>query len=89
MELSEDIVGFVELSTKTGVGIADVIKKKLKEIGLSIENLRGQGYDGASNMSGKFNGVQGKILEDQPLAFYSHCSAHVLNLCVVDVCDNL
>ena len=74
MKLSEDFVEFVELSSKTGVGIADVSKIKLKEIGLSIEYLRGQGYDGASNMSGKFNSVQAKILEDQPLAFYTHCS---------------
>ena len=33
-----------------------------------MKMLRGQGYDGASNMSGKFLGVQAKILEEQPLA---------------------
>jgi hypothetical protein len=39
-------------------------------------------------MSGKFLGVQAKILEEQPLAFYTHCYGHVLNLCVADVCEN-
>jgi hypothetical protein len=42
LELSEDFVGFIELSTKTGVGIADVIKKKLIEMGFSMEYLRGR-----------------------------------------------
>ena len=87
-ELCEDFVGFVELSSKTGESIANAIKKKLNDIGLSIQSLRGQGYDGASSMSGKFQGVQAKLLEDQPLAFYTHCNGHVLNLCVVDVCEN-
>ena len=50
--------------------------------------LNGQGYDGASSMSGKFQGVQAIILEDQPFAFYTHCYGHVLNLCVADVCEN-
>ena len=57
-------------------------------LNLDIKNLRGQGYDGASNMSGCFQGVQARILEKQPLAIYIHCVAHVLNLVVVDSCTN-
>lgn len=49
---------------------------------LSLKNLRGQGYDGGSNMSGRKNGVQALILEDQPLAVYTHCFNHQLNLCI-------
>ena len=47
---------------------------------LSIENLRGQSYDGSSNMSGRYNGVQALICQEQPLAYYTHFTAHRVNL---------
>ncbi|KAL4132465.1 hypothetical protein QTP88_009609 [Uroleucon formosanum] len=45
--------------------------------------IRGQGYDNAANMSGKYNGVKSKIIEKYPQALFSPCSAHSLNLCGV------
>jgi len=42
----------------------------------------GQGYDGASNMSGHLKGVQTIIRETYPKALYVHCVAHSLNLAV-------
>ena len=47
---------------------------------LSISNLRGQTYDGASNMSGSYRGCQAIISDKQPLALYVHCGAHCVNL---------
>ena len=47
---------------------------------MPIENLRGQSYDGASNMSGRYNGVQAFIWQVQSLAYYTHCTAHRVNL---------
>ncbi|XP_058775904.1 uncharacterized protein LOC131650202 [Vicia villosa] len=52
---------------------------------LSISRIRGQGYDGASNMRGEFNGLQRKILDENPYAFYVHFYAHHLQLVVVSV----
>jgi hypothetical protein len=52
---------------------------------LDIKKLRGQGYDGASYMSGRFQGVKARIQQVQPLAIYTHCVAHVLNLVVVSL----
>ena len=52
---------------------------------LSISRIRGQGYDGASNMRGEFNGLQRKIIDENPFAFYVHCYAHRLQLVVVSV----
>ena len=49
---------------------------------LDLENLVGQGYDGASAMSGAFNGAHAVICSEYPLATYVHCSNHVLNLCL-------
>ena len=38
-------------------------------------------------MSGPIKGVQSRILAVQPLAFYTHCQGHNLNLVVADSCD--
>ena len=47
-----------------------------------MENIRGQGYDGASNMSSSRAGVQGRIKEVAPLGMYVHCCGHCLNLVI-------
>ncbi|KAJ0969869.1 hypothetical protein J5N97_022746 [Dioscorea zingiberensis] len=57
--------------------------------GLSISRLRGQGYDGASNMKGQFNGLKALILNENPFAFYVHCFAHQLQLVVVSVAKSI
>ena len=49
--------------------------------------IRGQGCDGAANMCGKQRGAATRINQQFPLALYVHCSAHVLNLCIVKACE--
>ncbi|XP_078431693.1 uncharacterized protein LOC144703387 [Wolffia australiana] len=53
--------------------------------GLDIKRLRGQAYDGASNMRGEFNGLQALVRSHVPFAFYVHCFTHWLNLVIVAV----
>ncbi|WVZ91399.1 hypothetical protein U9M48_037579 [Paspalum notatum var. saurae] len=50
---------------------------------LDVKNIRGQGYDGASNMRGEWNSLQAKFLEDCPYAYYVHCFVHQLQLALV------
>jgi hypothetical protein len=50
---------------------------------LAIENIRGQGYDGVSNMRGEWNELQALISNDCPYAYYIHCFAHRLQLALV------
>ena len=52
---------------------------------LDIQNIREQGYDGASNMRGMWNGLQALILNDCPYVYYIHCFAHRLQLALVKV----
>ena len=58
----------------------------MEELGLSLNNLRGQGYDGASTMSGEKSGVQKRIREKQPKASYTHCAGHSFNLAILSSC---
>ncbi|KAD4981786.1 hypothetical protein E3N88_18457 [Mikania micrantha] len=48
-----------------------------------VQKIRGQGYDGASNMRGKWNGLQALVRDYCPCAYYVHCFAHRLQLALV------
>ena len=48
-----------------------------------MNDIKAQGYDGASVMSGHASGVQTRIRQVNPNAVYVHCRPHVLNLCIV------
>ena len=84
--IREEFLTFQQLTRITGMHIAEAIIKFLQENGLQVENIRGQGYDGASNMSSSRTGVQGRIQEVAPLATYIHCSGHCLNLVISHSC---
>ncbi|XP_025203642.1 52 kDa repressor of the inhibitor of the protein kinase-like [Melanaphis sacchari] len=78
--IREHFLRFTKVEHLTGEYLADTIIQILKEKNLDLALLRGQGYDGAANMSGAFKGVQSRIASLQPLAFYTHCANHRLNL---------
>ncbi|XP_029466633.1 ATP-binding cassette sub-family A member 1-like [Rhinatrema bivittatum] len=82
--IKEHFLGFVPLQETTGAVMADTVLRQLEDMSLPIENLRGQGYDNGSNMKGKENGVQRRILDINPRALFVPCSAHSLNLVVSD-----
>ena len=80
----EDLVGFFECDTGiSGRNLARKITSTLEELGLDLEHLRGQAYDGAGNMAGSVKGTAALICSHYPLAMYLHCSSHCLNLAVV------
>lgn len=80
--LREDFRSFIPVYDLSGAGLAKVIQESLVKFGLNLQDMRGQG--GAATMRGEFRGVQAHIKEQNPLALYSHCAAHTLNLCLVD-----
>jgi len=86
-KVREDFLGFINFTSTTGKFLKDSLCNFLDTIGLSIDNLRGQGFDGGSNMSGKFRGLQALIRQEQELAFYVHCFSHSLNLSVSKGCE--
>ena len=53
-----------------------------------LNDCSGQSYDNASNMSGKYSGLQERIRERNPLADYIPCFAHSLNLVGHSAVDN-
>ena len=84
--IKERFLGFVELKELNANALSCNIKLFLNNFGLDLSNCVSQSYDGASVMSGQFNGVQKKIKDmSGNLCPYIHCHAHKLNLVLVDV----
>jgi hypothetical protein len=84
--VKEMFVDFVEVERITGRVLAQTILQWLSAHGLSPADIRGQCYDGASNMSGAVSGCKSIAQQEAPLALYFHCAAHRLNLAVVSAC---
>jgi len=78
----EEFLCFVPVSSVTGKDLASTILTQLSQLGLNLEHMRGQRYDGASNMSRIYRGVQARVKELYPLVMYTHCCNHVLNLVI-------
>lgn len=83
--IREEVVGFIHCDTGTsGSALSEKILSTLAELKLDARLMRGQGYDGAGNMAGKNKGTAALIREQYPLAVYTHCASHVLNLCIME-----
>ena len=66
-------------------GLFNELVNVLKKYDLNINDIRGQGYDNGSNMKGKNRGVQRRLLDINPRAFYTSCERHNLNLVLCDM----
>ena len=87
-EIQESFIGFVECECGTsGRDVATLIEESCHRFGLNMQSCRGQGYDGAGNMSGSCNGASAIIRSKYPKAIYFHCASHKLNLCVANSCQ--
>jgi hypothetical protein len=84
----EEFIGLFEPPNTTGATLATCIKDVCLRLQLPLSMLRGQTYDGASNMSGEHRGCQAIICQEQPLALYVHCGAHCINLVSAAVSDS-
>ncbi|XP_069461338.1 zinc finger MYM-type protein 1-like [Ambystoma mexicanum] len=61
----------------------------LSSLGIDTNECVGQGYDGASVMSGQLNGVQAQVQKEVPSALHVNCMNHRLNLVIVDTVKNV
>ena len=83
--IKESFLGFIPIEKSTGLELTDILLTQLDKMGLPLQNVRGQGYDNGSNMKGCRVGLQTRIKNLNPRAFYVPCSSHSLNLVVNDM----
>ena len=80
----EDFIGLYNVPSISANVLTSVIKDALQRLNLCISKVRGQCYDGASNMSGIKSGVAKQILDEEKRAIFTHCYGHALNLACND-----
>lgn len=88
----ERFLTFVKLQDHTGAHMEEVVLNTLSALEIPLSDMRGQSYDNASNMSGKYKGLQARITDHNSLAEYVPCTAHSLNLVgthAADCCLNV
>ncbi|PNX72121.1 zinc finger MYM-type protein 1-like [Trifolium pratense] len=81
----ERFFGVVHVANTSAISLKLSLESLFAKYNLSLSRVRGQGYDGASNMQGEFNGLKSLILKEHKCAFYVHCFAHQLQLALVAV----
>ncbi|XP_016465470.1 uncharacterized protein LOC107788308 [Nicotiana tabacum] len=84
-KMVERFVGLVHVSDTSTCSLKEAIYYLLSEHSLSPSQICGQGYDGASNMSGEISGLKTLIMKDSSSAYYIHCFIHQLQLTLVDI----
>ncbi|XP_023766939.1 uncharacterized protein LOC111915515 [Lactuca sativa] len=83
--VNERFIGVVHVLDTSSLTLKAAIDTVFSNNNLSMAQERGQGCDGANNMSGAFNGLKSMILNENNYAHYIHCFAHQLQLVVVAV----
>lgn len=82
LKAHEEFIGLTKVDSIDSATMTKTIEDCLIRMTLSINNSRGQCYDGASNMSGAKNGVAKQISDREPRAIYTHCYGYAFNLAV-------
>lgn len=89
LTVREMFMGFYETKNTKAETLFDIVRDILVRFDLKINCLRGQCYDGASNVSVRLTGLKAQILEVEPRALHTHCNAHKVNLSVQDSLESI
>lgn len=76
----ERFLGFIDNAGLKSEKLTNIVIGMLDCLKINLIDCRDQPYDNVNNMSGSYKGLQARIRELNPLAFYISCVAHSLNL---------
>ena len=80
MQSEEVFLGFHLTNRTNADSLLHLVESSLLSFGLSFTGVSSQGYDGASNMSGKNNDLQAKVIVENPKAFICSSALCLLTL---------
>ena len=76
-QIREEFIKFLECESRTsGPELYLKIVNAIRNLGIEVSNLKGQGYDGAGNIAGKKSGTSSRILKLNDKVLYVHCFNH-------------
>ena len=84
--IREEFLKFCKCEQTSDESIFKDIMRTIEKSNLNIEFSRGQGYDGAVNMSSQAVGLQKRVKYLCKKAAYNHCCGHNLSLVTVSAC---
>ncbi|XP_075640225.1 uncharacterized protein LOC142611967 [Castanea sativa] len=87
--VQERFFGLVHVSNFSALTLKDGIYSVLSHHCLNIQNIRGQGYNRASDMRGEWSGLQALVSNDCPHAYHIHCFVHCLQLALAAASKNV
>ncbi|RID52902.1 hypothetical protein BRARA_G00332 [Brassica rapa] len=68
--VKERFVGVAHVNETSSLSLKSAVDDLFAKHGLSLKHLRGQGYDGASNMKVHFNGLRALVARENSSAYY-------------------
>ena len=90
LEVCEEILGFCSVSVANAEPMTSAIVGLVEGVGLTMAQLVGKGFDGASTMSGHVSGVSARLQELYPnVKYFTQCCNHALNLVIIADCNNV
>ena len=89
-KIEEHCLNVKGINDRSAKGIFNFIKETLAEFEISVDGLVSQSFDGASVMSGNYNGLQ-RLVSDfcDRYILYVHCFLHKIHLVVTFVMENI
>jgi hypothetical protein len=86
LQVENAFMGLYNAPDSTGATLGKIVKDVLLRNGIDLKSkLNGFAFDGASNMSGQYNGAKANIKNDVPNALHVHCANHALDLGLQEV----
>lgn len=82
IKINESFLGFLPVERSRGKQLYEILIGEISDLGLNLQNIKGQRNDNGYNMRGEKTGVQSRIKNFNSRAFYVPCSSHSLNLVV-------
>ena len=88
-ETRESFIGFHATPSTEGRVLFELVKHVLGKLELKLDEIVGECFDGAANMSGVQRGLATRIKDCSPLSIYVRCYGHLLNLAVQDTMTDI
>ena len=80
---------FYNPNSSTADALTSAIVDVMLRLNIPLAKLRGHSFDGASNMSGRLNGVQVQLKAMQTKSVYVHCVCHSLELALQEAANDV